>query len=82
MIRENIWLTLIGSIVGVIFGRMLHYFVILTAEIDIMMFGRNIEPKSYIFSIILTFFFSFLVNFAMHFKLKKINMVESMKSVE
>lgn len=82
MIRENVWLTLIGSLVGIIFGRLLHYFVILTAEIDIMMFGRNIELRSYILSILLTFFFSFLVNFAMHFKLKKIDMVESMKSVE
>lgn len=82
MFRENIWLTVIGSIVGMAFGAILHLFVIKTVEIDIMMFGRNIKPISFVYSILLTFLFSFLVNLAMHFKLKKINMVESLKSVE
>lgn len=82
MFRENIWLTVIGSIVGMAFGAILHLFVIKTVEIDIMMFGRNIKPMSFVYSILLTFLFSFLVNLAMHFKLKKINMVESLKSVE
>lgn len=82
VLRENIWLTAIGSLVGIVFGKILHYFVILTAEIDIMMFGRSIDWKSYLYSIGLTFIFSLLVNFTMHFKLKKISMVESMKSVE
>lgn len=82
MFRENIWLTVIGSIVGMVFGVILHLFVIKTVEIDIMMFGRNVKPVSFAYSILLTFLFSFLVNLAMHFKLKKINMVESLKSVE
>lgn len=82
MFRENIWLTVIGSIVGMVFGVILHQFVIKTVEIDIMMFGRSVKPASFAYSILLTFLFSFLVNLAMHFKLKKINMVESLKSVE
>lgn len=64
------------------FGLILHRFVILTAEIDIMMFGRNIKFTSFLYSIVLTFLFSFLVNLFMHFKLRKLDMVESMKSVE
>ena len=80
--RENVVLTVIGAMVGVIFGLILHRFVILTAEIDIMMFGRNIKFTSFLYSIVLTFLFSFLVNLFMHFKLRKLDMVESMKSVE
>lgn len=80
--RENIVLTVLGTMVGVIFGRLLHRFVILTAEVDIMMFGRNIKIISYFYSVLLTFLFSFLVNLFMHFKLKRLDMVESMKSVE
>lgn len=80
--RENLILTFIGTALGVVFGRILHHFMILTAEIDLMMFGRDIKIVSYFYSILLTFAFSFLVNLFMHFKLKKLNMVESMKSVE
>ena len=47
-----------------------------------MMFGRNIKFTSFLYSIVLTFLFSFLVNLFMHFKLRKLDMVESMKSVE
>lgn len=80
--RENVILTVIGALVGVVFGLILHRFVILTAEIDMMMFGRNIKFLSYLYSILLTFLFSMLVNVFMHFQLKKLDMVESMKSVE
>lgn len=80
--RENVVLTLIGCLVGVVFGLILHRFVILTAEIDLMMFGRKIKFMSFLISICLTFAFSFLVNLFMHFKLRKLDMVESMKSVE
>jgi len=80
--RENIILTIIGAAFGVIFGIILHRFVILTVEIDLVMFGRNIDFSSYMYSILLTFLFSAIVNFVMFFKLKKINMVESLKSVE
>ena len=80
--RENILLTLFGSVFGVFLGIILHRYVILTAEIDLMMFGRNIYFRSYIYSILLTFLFSFIVNIVTHWKLKKIDMIESLKSVE
>ena len=64
------------------FGIWLHRFVILTAELDIMMFGRQIYTKSYIYSILLTIGFSIIVNIVMHWKMKKIDMIESLKSVE
>lgn len=80
--RENVLLTLIGTGVGVFLGILLHRFMIKTAEIDMLMFGRTIAPKSYIYSVLLTFVFSALVNGAMFFKLRKIDMVESLKSVE
>lgn len=80
--RENIILTLIGTALGVLLGILLHRYVILTAEIDIIMFGRNIEFISYVYSIVLTFLFSLIINIFMHFKLRKVDMVESLKSVE
>jgi putative ABC transport system permease protein len=80
--RENIVLTLIGSLFGTIFGIFLHRYVITTVEIDLVMFGRNIDPSSFVYSILLTILFSAFVNFVMYFKLKKIDMVESLKSIE
>ena len=80
--RENVILTLIGAGLGVILGIILHRFVITTVEIDLVMFGRNIDPSSFIYSILLTILFSAFVNFVMYFKLKKIDMVESLKSIE
>lgn len=80
--RENILLTVIGTGLGIMLGFILHRFVIITAEVDVMMFGRTIELMSYVYSIILTFAFSAFVNFTMYYKLKKINMIESLKSVE
>lgn len=80
--RENVLLTVIGTGVGVFLGILLHRFVIKTAEIDMLMFGRTIAPVSYIYSVLLTFVFSAIVNGAMFFKLRKIDMVESLKSVE
>lgn len=80
--RENILLTIIGIGAGMVFGFFLHRYVITTVEVDAVMFGRNIAPLSYAVSGLMTCGFSFLVNGFMHFKLKKINMVESLKSVE
>ncbi len=80
--RENIVLTIIGAMFGTIFGIFLHRYVITTVEIDLVMFGRNIDPSSFVYSILLTLLFSALVNFVMYFKLKKIDMVESLKSIE
>lgn len=80
--RENVILTIIGTILGLVMGIFLHRFIILTGEMDYMMFGRDIKPISYMYSAILTIMFAALVSFAMHFKLKEIEMVESLKSVE
>lgn len=82
VLRENVMLTLIGAILGIFIGKVLHRFVILTAEVDLMMFGRDIYFKSYIYSVLLTFAFSAVVSVVMHRKLKKIDMIESLKSVE
>lgn len=80
--RENIMLTVIGTVFGLLLGIVLHYYVIITAELDLIMFGRNIKAASFLFSMLLTFVFAAFVNFVMYFKLQKINMVESLKSVE
>ncbi len=80
--RENILLTLIGTGAGVFLGMALHRFIIVTAEVDMLMFGRMIAGKSYLYSILITFAFSAVVNGVMFFKLRGIDMIESLKSVE
>ena len=80
--RENVVLTFVGSGLGVVLGKLLHHFVVKTVEVDQTMFGLNITMKSYLISIGFTILFSLLVNGFMYFKLKKIDMVESLKSVE
>ena len=80
--RENIVLTFLGAVFGIVLGKILHRFIIVTVEIESVMFGRNIDLSSYIYAFLLTILFSLFVNGVMHFKLKKINMVESLKSVE
>lgn len=80
--RDNIWLTILGCIAGIFLGKALHMYVITTVEVEIMMFGRTVSIASYIYSILFTALFSAFVNFIMYFQLKKINMVESLKSVE
>ena len=80
--RENILLTLIGAVVGCVAGKVLHLFVIQTVEIDTAMFGRNINLLSFVYSFLFTIGFSLFVNWVMYFKLKKIDMVESLKSIE
>ncbi|KKY00530.1 ABC transporter permease [Paraclostridium benzoelyticum] len=80
--RENIILTVIGTILGLILGVFLHRFIMTTAELEFVMFGRDIKPISFILSGMLTFIFATLVNLCMYFKLKKVKMVESLKSVD
>lgn len=80
--RENILITILGIFAGVILGIVLHRFVITTVEVDACMFGRNINLPSFLISSAFTAGFSAFVNVVMHFKLKKIDMVESLKSVE
>lgn len=80
--RENMFLTVFGGITGLALGVLLHRFIINTMEIDNMMFGKVITWPSYVWSLLLTFLFSAVVSFIMHFALKKIDMVESLKSLE
>lgn len=80
--RENIILSLMGAAVGLLLGRALCMFVITTAEIDEVMFGRSIHAMSYILAFVITVAFSLIVNAIMTKVLKKISMVESLKSVE
>lgn len=80
--NENNILTIIGTAIGLIMGVFLHRYIIYTGEIDYIMFGRSIKPLSFMYSVILTIIFALLVNFVMYFKLQKIEMVESLKSVE
>ncbi len=80
--RENILLTFLGAIVGVVLGKFLHLFIIQTVEVDSAMFGRNINLPSYLYSLALTVLFSLMINGVMYFKLKRIDMVESLKSIE
>ena len=80
--RENVILTLIGVLAGAVFGIFLHRYIIRTVEVDAVMFGRNINPVSFLYCGLLTIGFSMIVNLFMHQKLKKIDMVESLKSVE
>ena len=80
--RENILLTVIGAIGGLLLGTVFHKFIMVTVEMDYVMFGRTIDIKSFIMAAFLTIIFSLLVNWAMYYKLKKVEMVESLKSVD
>ena len=82
VLRENIILTIAGILFGSLFGIFLHRYIIVTVEVDAVMFGRNIRPLSFLYCAIITCIFSAVVNVFMHMKLKKIDMVESLKSVE
>ena len=80
--RENILLTLIGDAIGLGAGVWLHRFVIQVAQTDSVMFGRTLPLWCFAAALVLTLIFALLVDFIMHFRLKKVSMVESLKSVE
>lgn len=80
--RENIVLTVFGILMGCFMGHWLHIYLVRSTEIDLMMFGRQTAPSAYVYAAILTMIFSVLVNVLAHFKMKKIDMVESLKSAE
>jgi putative ABC transport system permease protein len=80
--RENIILTILGIALGQFLGKFLCEYLIRTIEIDLAMFGREAQPQNYLGSIVLSLVFALLVNFMMFFRMKKIDMVESLKSVE
>ncbi|MDO5402869.1 MAG: ABC transporter permease, partial [Eubacteriales bacterium] len=80
--RENAFITVIGSFVGIILGIMLHGYIMRTVEMGAVMFGNEINWTSYVISFALTVLFAAAVNLAMYKKLKDIPMVESLKSIE
>lgn len=80
--RENTILTIIGIILGLGIGNILTMYIIKTCEIDILMFDPTITLTSYIYAILITAAFAILVNIILYFSLKKIDMIESLKSVE
>ena len=82
VMRETVALTIIGALFGLAGGIALHRFVIYTVEVDAVMFGRTIDPSSFVYSLALTMLFSLIVNLLMGRKLKHISMVESMKAPE
>lgn len=80
--RESVLLTLIGTLFGLAGGIALHRFIIVTVEVDAVMFGREVAPLSFVYAVALTLLFSTIVNLVMQRALKKISMVESMKAPE
>ena len=80
--RENTILTIIGILAGLVLGIFLHRYIMTTVEMDSIMFGLTLNIKSYIIASLLTIIFAVLVNFTMYYKLKGIEMVESLKSID
>lgn len=80
--RENNALSVIGAFVGLVFGKIMHLFVIRTCEVDMVMFVRSAKPLSYVYAFALTIAFSLIVNLLMRPKVRAIDMVESLKSAE
>ena len=80
--RETVILTGIGIILGLIGGYFLNYFIMGTCEINVLRFSRKIRPISYLYAIIITIIFTTIVNIVTYFSLKKIDMIESLKSIE
>ena len=80
--RENMILTLLGIIPGFVLGYFLTFITIGTVEMENTRFIRDITIQSYLYSAIISIVFTLIVNFVTHFSLKKIDMIESLKSVE
>lgn len=80
--KENIILTVIGIALGLLLGLYLEHFIISTCETENLMFIRHVKLQSYIFSIVITVIFTLIMNVITHMYLKKIDMIESLKSVE
>lgn len=80
--RETVILTIIGIVLGLIAGYFLNYYIMGTCEINILRFSKVIKPISYVYATVITVIFTVIVNIATYFSLKKIDMIESLKSVE
>lgn len=82
IVRENIILNILGIIVGCLIGKFFHQYLMNTISVDFVQFYNDILPSSYVYGVILTIVFAVIVNIFLNRTLKKINMVESLKSVE
>lgn len=80
--RENVMLTFLGAMLGLVLGHFLHLFVMSQIQIDMVSFDVQVGPLSFLYSIVLTFLFGWSVNCFMRIKLEKISMTESLKSVD
>lgn len=80
--KETIILTIIGIFVGLLGGYFLNLFILETCETDMIMFNKIVAPTSYIYAGVITGVFAFIINIMTYFQLKKIDMIESLKSVE
>ncbi len=80
--RENYIITALAIVSGVAIGYYLHKFVVAQAEVNVVMFGRTIEPMTYLYAVGMTLLFAIIVNVVMHFYIKKIDMVESLKTID
>ena len=80
--RETVILTIIGIALGLVGGYFLNYYLMGTCEINMLRFSKTIKPISYVYASLITIVFTLVVNIATYFALKKIDMIESLKSVE
>lgn len=80
--RETVILTIIGIALGLVGGYFLNYYLMGTCEINMLRFSKTIKPTSYVYASLITIVFTLIVNVATYFALKKIDMIESLKSVE
>lgn len=80
--RETIILTAIGLVLGLVAGYFLDFFILETCEINMLRFRKFVAPLSFVFAALITILFTIIVNIVTYFALKKINMIESLKSVE
>ena len=82
MFREIRLLSVVGALVGLLMGMALHAYVMLQVTVDGMFFPRRIFPVSYLISLVLTLVFTVVITWALQPKLKKVDMAESLKSIE
>lgn len=80
--REIVLLTIIGILIGLVLGIILNTFILGTCEVGMLRFKKIVLPQSYIYSALITIVFTYIINFMTYFSLKKIDMIESLKSVE
>ncbi len=80
--RENNWLSVIGALLGLFLGVLMHRYIMTTVEVDLVMFVRTVKPVCFVISFAMTYGFTWLINHFMRRLLRKVDMVSSLKSVE